>query len=529
MGPARTPRRTKGQNEHWENIGVRGRKTGVTLKPGVRDENGLETIDGIFSSPEKSPAKTNGVNEISAISEGESMDIGQGTSLDPVEVIGRARNGKNFLPPRSRSPIKTHIGSSPRRSLGPVSSPSRAWNGATPTRPMSHPPESSHLFLSRGELTPSIENSDKKSRKSDMKNMKKLQVNGKGKKRVFDLSIASESEEERNSSVINGANETNGVGFDESVGLNENVEDINGVEEVNGDDTINVGGFNEDVNGDENSPQEEPSGIAAAADQEAEKAAPEKRKNSKKALSGRDRNAKMKPPPRPTAKPSLTKPRGRKPASKPSVASQSGVRKNTPGDDNGALLLKSGRRSIKPLAFWRLERVVYGDGCVEGNNITLPSIKEVIRTDEIEVPRPKRYNYKRSKPKQPIKDEEDEEDERAPWENETGIVRAQVMQWDPAIGKYDEDNTEETDIAYAAEAIEMRDISGAEFRFAKTLTLPFFGSGMVELPPGGAKRVKNSRKMQMVFFVFYGRVIVDVGTPTTNFSIGKGGMWQVPR
>lgn len=75
----------------------------------------------------------------------------------------------------------------------------------------------------------------------------------------------------------------------------------------------------------------------------------------------------------------------------------------------------------------------------------------------------------------------------------------------------------------------MRDISGAEFRFAKTLTLPFFGSGMVELPPGGAKRVKNSRKMQMVFFVFYGRVIVDVGTPTTNFSIGKGGMWQVPR
>lgn len=75
----------------------------------------------------------------------------------------------------------------------------------------------------------------------------------------------------------------------------------------------------------------------------------------------------------------------------------------------------------------------------------------------------------------------------------------------------------------------MRDISGAEFRFAKTLTLPFFGSGMVELPPGGAKRVKNSRKMQMVFFVFYGRVIVDVGTPTTSFNIGKGGMWQVPR
>lgn len=90
-------------------------------------------------------------------------------------------------------------------------------------------------------------------------------------------------------------------------------------------------------------------------------------------------------------------------------------------------------------------------------------------------------------------------------------------------------NTSHLEIAYAAEAIEMRDINGADFRFAKTLTLPFFGSGMVDLPPGGSKRVKNSRKMQMVFFVFYGRVTVDVGTPTSRFSIGKGGMWQVPR
>ena len=75
----------------------------------------------------------------------------------------------------------------------------------------------------------------------------------------------------------------------------------------------------------------------------------------------------------------------------------------------------------------------------------------------------------------------------------------------------------------------MRDINGADFKFAKTLTLDFFGSGMVDLPPGGAKRVKNSRKMQMVFFVFYGRVEVSMGTPLKTFSIGRGGQWQVPR
>lgn len=74
------------------------------------------------------------------------------------------------------------------------------------------------------------------------------------------------------------------------------------------------------------------------------------------------------------------------------------------------------------------------------------------------------------------------------------------------------------------------------------MTLPFFGSGIVELPPDGFKRAKNSRKMQMVFFVHEGKVLVTVGPPTveqngaaasdaeTNeFAISKGGVWVVPR
>jgi centromere protein C len=72
-----------------------------------------------------------------------------------------------------------------------------------------------------------------------------------------------------------------------------------------------------------------------------------------------------------------------------------------------------------------------------------------------------------------------------------------------------------------------REVKGADFLYAKTLTLPFFHSGMVDLPSGGEKRVKNTRKNHMVFWVFYGRVMVDVAG--VKFSIGKGGMWQVPR
>jgi centromere protein C len=51
------------------------RKTGITLEDrGVRDDNGLEPISGIFSSPEKSPARHS-----ETITGSESMDIQEST------------------------------------------------------------------------------------------------------------------------------------------------------------------------------------------------------------------------------------------------------------------------------------------------------------------------------------------------------------------------------------------------------------------------------------------------------------------
>ena len=89
--------------------------------------------------------------------------------------------------------------------------------------------------------------------------------------------------------------------------------------------------------------------------------------------------------------------------------------------------------------------------------------------------------------------------------------------------------TNSTDLALAPVALEglTREVKGAEFMYAKTITLPFFHSGMVDIPPGGEKKTKNSRKNHMVFWVFSGRVQVKVAD--TSFSIGRGGMWQVPR
>lgn len=52
------------------------RRTGITLKEGRRDEHGMEELDGVFSSPEKSPVRFTG-NETMMGSEGMSIDEGR--------------------------------------------------------------------------------------------------------------------------------------------------------------------------------------------------------------------------------------------------------------------------------------------------------------------------------------------------------------------------------------------------------------------------------------------------------------------
>lgn len=206
------------------------------------------------------------------------------------------------------------------------------------------------------------------------------------------------------------------------------------------------------------------------------------------------------------------------------------LRRETPSDGIGFQRTRSGRTSIKPLAFWKNERVEYSDDEADDNwsknKFLLPRIREVVRADEAEQPATKRSKV--SKGKKPRKEVEEEEEEPAePWETEPGRMFGEIRVWDPEdpVGAQAEEAEEE--IALSSAAIVTRDVKNGTFKFAKTLTLPFFGSGMVDLPPGSSKKPKNSRKMQMVFFVYYGRVQVTVNDNV--FRIGKGGMWQIPR
>ena len=132
---------------------------------------------------------------------------------------------------------------------------------------------------------------------------------------------------------------------------------------------------------------------------------------------------------------------------KPKPRSLYVLRHETPAEDDGSRLLRSGRTSVKPIAYWRGERIVYGDTALEGKNIVLPAIKEVIRTEEVVHQRPKKSYHRRGAGRplqQRMLDDVDEEDEdQEEWELAPGVLRAEVVQWDPVTQRGVEDNIED--------------------------------------------------------------------------------------
>ena len=120
-------------------------------------------------------------------------------------------------------------------------------------------------------------------------------------------------------------------------------------------------------------------------------------------------------------------------------------RSGTPAEDDGARVLKSGRTSVKPIAFWRNERIVYGDSNLDGKDLILPGIEEIIRTEEIIVPRPKQA-YRRHGSKsntRPLAEVEEEDEDQEEWEIDPGYLRSEVMQWDPELERGIDEDPEE--------------------------------------------------------------------------------------
>ena len=105
---------------------------------------------------------------------------------------------------------------------------------------------------------------------------------------------------------------------------------------------------------------------------------------------------------------------------------------------------RSGRVSVRPLAYWRNERCIYGDGEAEvGQRFPLSTIKEIIRTEE-SLPEKKGVGKRKSKKSKSARNKEEEsddesEDQADPWEKEDGVLHGYVRKWDDAQTGKDEE------------------------------------------------------------------------------------------
>ncbi|KAL2155604.1 hypothetical protein VTH82DRAFT_346 [Thermothelomyces myriococcoides] len=231
-------------------------------------------------------------------------------------------------------------------------------------------------------------------------------------------------------------------------------------------------------------------------------------------------------------------------------------RREVPDDPGSSMRrTRSGRTSFKPLAWWRNERVEFDRDEAEDaflgrkhkGRFVLPSVKEVYRVDEEEPePRPrsshrgggggkksssssgKRGRRRRSSGY----DDDDDYGPAEPWELDPGTVTGEVVVWQPEYeyqppAPNDLVSVMDKQLAISSAAIKTTEVVGGEFRYAKVFSEGFIGAGVVDLPPGAVKRLKNSRKVFMIFFMHVGRVRVTV--QETSFRISKGGMFIVPR
>lgn len=212
---------------------------------------------------------------------------------------------------------------------------------------------------------------------------------------------------------------------------------------------------------------------------------------------------------------------------------------------DGIRTTRSGRLSVKPLEFWKGEHYefdneseeVFGD---QRHHFVFNKVKGIVRAEDPE-PQPKSKKGRgrppsgrpRGRRSSGVEEDPDPDEEPEEWEYDPGRVVGECFYWYPEYQEHPPEDEEqvqvaEEELAISSAAIQLRDIKDATFRFAKTLTLPFFGAGVVDLPPGSEKHPKNARKMQMVFFVHTGSVTVTIADVNT-FRITKGGMWFVPR
>ncbi|KAM5462948.1 mitotic fidelity of chromosome transmission-related protein [Microsporum audouinii] len=577
MAARRPP--VKSREFDYSNVGKAGRRTGITLKEGKRDEHGMEEIEGMFSSPEKSPVRTNGFAN-DGLMNSEEMETGGSSSIpDPSDVLSARRGGRNAYlpPPRSRSPMKTLMSGSPRRTPGlrssplpqsEFSSPTSARVAAKRTINITHPlPQTSRSPLKQVrslQPQPEEEEEDEEGEEAEEEG-----AAGEDVDEGEDMEEDGEAGQEASEAVADDAADFSDDGnylIEDEAEDNQLADSADDDHESAAHDDVDAQVSEVEAELSEDSPPPVLNSLnKGKKHKEADKAAGKKNDENIVTDPSAKRRGRKPKSQREERDPENREDENPRPAKKSKKATTQSsnlqmtaeqekdlknvvdnitkndgplnkkrslyiLRRETPSDET-VRHTRSGRVSVRPLAYWRNEKCVYGTGEAEvGHRFPLSTIKEIIRTEDpdLEQGGKKRSSKKKSKNKKKGgNDSDDEPDEDVePWETQEGVFYGLVKIWDPEkqTGTQEE---EMMDVAYAPSAIETHEVKDSTFRFAKILSTPFLGSGFVEMPPNAVKKQKNSKRMHMVFFVYYGRIRVDIAG--LQFSAGKGCVFQVPR
>ncbi|KAF2471291.1 uncharacterized protein BDR25DRAFT_260740 [Lindgomyces ingoldianus] len=640
---------TKKRENQFFNVGVQGRKTGITLEDrGVRDEHGMEPISGIFSSPVKSPPKRGSSRKTGGtVTTSESMDIQESTIPDITDTIHAGhllRSARTKLPPpKSRSPMKTALGSSPRRqtSMGPRSSLHQAT--ASPSRESSHPAVSRRLDFDQEDSslqeTPALSGSGQRRGKA----------RGKARANIYDIerSLSRDVSAALEDSIVQGDISVNEISemldgfgeesFDGGVGDGyESMIGTNGVDasadldepEVEPEPTPQpvkrgrkrksdaIDSTVEEPSSVSSRPRRRGAGAVQAASSQKSKVAEhpptakprgkgrskrvsemtdqesstaldnsvDETENTEKSITtnpGKSRGrhlTKAKPqvqnalPAKEKGEPAFKKPKA---ITKPGAIARSKSESKTNGKSvepevpNGGKLVDSagnplskadidhlsttstasrygrgrtllsvyremgpdeatnvsmarhsGRHLVKPVDFWKSEKVTYAkDGSLES-----------IVVNETQEPPPKKYTGRPKGKKRALRviEEEDDDVGLEDWEERDGLFVGTFRGFNP-VAEVPTSNYYDDALGWSEKGIRPVDVPEAQFKFTKLASAPnsFFSWGAIDLPVNGSKRTKNCRRMHMVFFVQTGTVTVRVHD--NEFTIRKGGLWQVPR
>ncbi|RGP77318.1 hypothetical protein FLONG3_4553 [Fusarium longipes] len=595
----------------FHELGKRGRKTGVELKDtGNRDEHGMQPLDDLLSSPDRETASPPGFENDDEDNEdddqgSEDMDIETSFGPGPGTVLRQ-----NKLPiPRSRSPIKTALLSSPKRNphlSSPTRSPAPRNRDNTVTRKIDFgaKPTARGKSTTNGvngavheedeedgeETEDASEGDDEVGDDMELLNESLQLVEGMGGN-SSEHGSEPESEPEAEPAPAPKIAKPSAKSSQERAGADPKKPGRRGrppkpkavEEEPTEEETEEPQEITKPAKGrpgrkpkvaaqpkesktpasrkrpapEETVEAEEQENEDSEQEQEQEKEEPSRQ--AKKPRTEAPKPSKpIKTQPSKAAPTTVAKPKGR-PGRKPKAqavadaaddvgeTSFAALQRGPPLPKKRGLVsvrhdvdevrtTRSGRHSFKPLSWWAGDKVVQEEEefkDVSGRDrFVLSTIKEVIRAPVEEArARPSKSRGRPSKSKTKAA-RQVETVEPEDWELDPGTVNGEVILWDPEHEKNppgDEEPVEVMDdrIAISGPAIQTRDVQGVSFRMAKTLTTPFMGAGVVDLPAGSEKRPKNSRKMHMVFFVHTGKVLVTVNE--ASFRLSAGGMWFVPR